>query len=207
MKREHLYVDWKHPLVLLSALCLLASAVSAAVFMMPYCGGWIAAIAGYLMVLLLFGDEMLYKTSVPIWILGLSVVLDRNTILVWLGCLAFCICYTLIVSGQMKKVWLLICQLAVLGYAGFVHSIPVIFAAESLLLLYPAIRVHNDGKYHPVWGDRYPQYRGLCGFLQGTAHNLPCHLQGGRYRKSVQRCQQAAFGIDHDFLFQHFRHF
>ena len=154
MKREHLYVDWNHPLVILSAFCMLASAVTAAFLMLPYCGWWIAAIAGYLIVLLLFGDEMLYKTSVPIWILGLSIAFDRNTILVWVGCLAFCITYTFIVSGQMKKVWLLICQLAVLGYAGFVYSIPVIFAATSLLLLYPAIRVHNDGKYHPAWGDR-----------------------------------------------------
>ena len=154
MKREHLYVDRKHPLVWLSALCMLASAIIAAVLMMPYCGGWSTAIAAYLVILLLSGDEMLYRTAVPIWVLGLSVAFDSRAILVWLGCLAFCISYTVIMSGRIKKVWMIPCQLALLFCAGCFHDLPQILAAAGQLLLYPAIKVHNDGKYHPTWGDR-----------------------------------------------------
>lgn len=69
MKREHLYVERKHPLVWLSALSMLVSAVTGAVLDAPHCGWWIAAIVIYLLILLLSGDEMLYRTAVPIWML------------------------------------------------------------------------------------------------------------------------------------------
>ena len=175
MKREHLYVDRKHPLVWLSALCMLASAIIAAVLMMPYCGGWSTAIAAYLVILLLSGDEMLYRTAVPIWVLGLSVAFDSRAILVWLGCLAFCISYTVIMSGRIKKVWMIPCQLAVLFCAGCFHDFPQILAAAGQLLLCPAIKVHNDGKYHPAWGDRIDGRR-VCtapAMEQITAYFMP----------------------------------
>ena len=38
MKREHLYGVRKNPVIWLSALCMLASAVIGAVLSMPYCG-------------------------------------------------------------------------------------------------------------------------------------------------------------------------
>lgn len=154
MKRVHLYVDWNHPLVLLSAFSMLASAVTAAFLMLPYCGWWITAVAVYLVILLLSGDEMLYRTAVPIWVLGLSVAFDSDAILIWLGCLAFCISYTVIVSGRIKKGWLISSQLAAIVCAVCFRSLPLTLAATGLLLLCPAIKVHNDGKYHPTWGDR-----------------------------------------------------
>ena len=154
MKREHLYVDWNHPLVWLSVLSMLASAASAIVLR---CDQWplhTAAIVLYVLIVLLSGDEMLYRTAVPVWILGISFVLESNTMLTWIECLPFCFCYTVIISGQIKKVWLLPCGLVVLVCAIFFGDLPEILAATGLLLLYPAIRVHNDGKYHPAWGDR-----------------------------------------------------
>ena len=175
MKREHLYVDWNHPLVLLSAFCMLASAVTAAFLMLPYCGWWITAVAVYLVILLLSGDEMLYRTAVSIWVLGLSVAFDGGTILVWLGCLAFCISYTVIVSGMIKKGWLILCQLAAIVCAGCFRGLPQIFAAAGLLLLCPAMKVHNDGKYHPTWGDRIDgrRVRTAPAMEQITAYFMP----------------------------------
>ena len=175
MKREHLYVDWNHPLVLLSAFCMLASAVTAAFLMLPYCGWWITAVAVYLVILLLSGDEMLYRTAVSIWVLGLSVAFDGGTILVWLGCLAFCISYTVIVSGMIKKGWLILCQLAAIVFAGCFRGLPQIFAAAGLLLLCPAMKVHNDGKYHPTWGDRIDgrRVRTAPAMEQITAYFMP----------------------------------
>ena len=154
MKREHLYVDWNHPLVLLSTFSMLASAVTAAFLMLPYCGWWITAVAVYLVILLLSGDEMLYRTAVPIWVLGLSVAFDGGTILIWIGSLVFCISYTVIVSGRIKKGWLIPCQLTAIVCAVCFHGLPLTLAATGLLLLCPAMKVHNDGKYHPTWGDR-----------------------------------------------------
>ena len=175
MKREHLYVNRKNPLAWMSALCMLASAVTAAVLMMPYCGGWLTAVAAYLVILLLSGDEMLYRTAVPIWILGLSVAFDGGTILVWLGCLAFCISYTVIVSGMIKKGWLILCQLAAIVCAGYFHGLPQILAAAGLFLLCPAMKVHNDGKYHPTWGDRIEgrRVRTAPAMEQITAYFMP----------------------------------
>jgi len=175
MKREHLYVDWNHPLVLLSAFCMLASAVTAAFLMLPYCSWWITAVAVYLVILLLSGDEMLYRTAVPIWVLGLSVAFDGGTILIWIGSLAFCISYTVIVSGRIKKGWLIPCQLTAIVCAVCFHGLPLTLAATGLLLLCPAMKVHNDGKYHPTWGDRIEgrRVRTAPAMEQITAYFMP----------------------------------
>ena len=111
MKRDHLYVVRKHPLVWLSVLSMLGSAASAIVLR---CDQWslhTAAIVLYALIVLLSGDEMLYRTAVPVWIMGISFVLESNTMLNWIECLPFCFCYTVIISGQIKKVWLLPYQL------------------------------------------------------------------------------------------------
>lgn len=175
MKREHLYVDWNHPLVLLSAFCMLASAVTAAFLMLPYCVWWITAVAVYLVILLLSGDELLYRTAIPIWILGLSMAFDSGTVLVWLGCLAFCISYTVIVSGWIKKVWLIPCQLAAIVCSVCFHGLSQTLAATGLLLLCPAMKVHNDEKYHPAWGDHIERrhVRTAPAMEQITAYFMP----------------------------------
>ena len=175
MKREHLYVDWNHPLVILSAFCMLASAVTAAFLMLPYCSWWITAVAVYLVILLLSGDEMLYRTAVPIWVLGLSVAFDSGTIIIWLGCLVFCISYTVIVSGLIKRGWMIPCQLAAIVCAVYFCGLPQTLAAVGLLLLCPVMKVHNDGKYHPTWGDRIEgrRVRTAPAMEQITAYFMP----------------------------------
>ena len=175
MKRVFRYVGRKHPLVWLSVLAMLASAASAIVLRCDHWQLHTAAIVLYVLIVLPSGDEMLYRTAVPVWILGISFVLESNTMLNWIECLPICFCYTVIISGQIKKVWLLPCQLVALVCAIFFGDLPEILAATGLLLLYPAIRIHNDGKYHPTWGDRIDgrRVRTAPAMEQITAYFMP----------------------------------
>ena len=154
MKRAHLYVDRKHPLTWLSALCVLASAVLGTVFGMPLLGWWIGAVALYLLTLLLSGDEMLHRTAVPVWALCLIAAIGNGSVWAWVGSIAFGFGYTVIISGRVNKLLLLPLQTAALGIALWQGGRAEILAAAGFLVLLPAIRVHNDGKYHPRWGDR-----------------------------------------------------
>ena len=75
--RIHLYVNRKHLTVWLMALCLLASSV---VRITGYTGGsvgWglilpVFATVLYGVIAMIFGQEMFYKTAIPIWLFGLS---------------------------------------------------------------------------------------------------------------------------------------
>ena len=175
MKREHLYVVQRNPLVWLSTLCMLASAVIAAVLSMPHWGWWIAAVVIYLLILLLSGDEMLYRTAVPVWMLCLIASIGNGSAYAWIGSIVFSICYGVIISGKVKKIWMLPLLIAALGIALWQGGWPEILAAAGFLALYPAIRVHNDGKYHPTWGDRIEgrRVRTAPAMEQITAYFMP----------------------------------
>lgn len=215
MKRDHLYVVRKHPLVWLSVLSMLASAASAIVLRCDHWPLHTAAIVWYVLIVLLSGDEMLYRTAVPVWILGISFVLESNTMLTWIECLPFCFCYTAIISGQIKKGWLLPCGLVVLVCAIFFGDLPEILAATGLLLLYPAIGIHNDGKYHPDWGDRIDGRRVRTAQVmeQITAYFMPNRTGASnlfsesveiteleRYIRRKRREGLAGFGMTHVIL-------
>ena len=175
MKRDHLYVKRSHPLVWISALCMLASAISAA--MTGFEGwGWITVAAiVYALIVLMSGDELLHRSAVPVWILGICFAAEFNTVLGWIGFLAFCIFYTSIISGRVKKVWLLLCCLTAVAASVWIRILPYILAAVSILLLYPAVRVHNDGHDHPTWGDRVDgrRVRTAPAMEQITAYFMP----------------------------------
>lgn len=175
MKREHLYVERKHPLVWLSALSMLVSAVTGAVLDAPHCGWWIAAIVIYLLILLLSGDEMLYRTAVPIWMLCLVFAIGNSSSSTWIGSMIFGLCYTVLMSGKFKKLWLLPLYLFGLGCCIYAENISVGLLILGTLLLYPAIRVHKDVKYHPSWGDRIEgrRVRTAPAMEQITAYFMP----------------------------------
>ena len=154
MKREHLYILRKHPLVWLSALCMLASAAMGAILCMAHWGWWIAVIAVYLLILLLSGEEMLYRTAVPVWMLCLVSAIGSDFVWAWIGSVIFGFGYTVTISGKVKKLWLLPICLLWLGSCIYAENISAGLAILGILVLYPAIRVHNDGKWHPSWGDR-----------------------------------------------------
>ena len=46
-----------------------------------------------------------------------------------------------------------LCVVALSGSL-YLDSLPDALFAAGMLILWPSIKVHNDGKYHPTWGDR-----------------------------------------------------
>ena len=175
MKRDHLYVVWKNPLVLLSMLCMLASSVAAIILGAAFWGWNLAAVVVYVLIVLLSGDELLHRATVPVWLMGLFFALESNSLPAWIGCPLFCILHTLVFSGKIKKVWLIPGQLLALGFAVCFGTLPEILAAAGMLVLYPAIRVHSDSKFHPGWGDRIDgrRIRSASAMEQITAYFMP----------------------------------
>ena len=164
MKREHLYVSRRHPCVWLMALCMAASVVATLLTVQGtistrlgiWCGIVLPCIAEILFALIAIcaGGEMLYRTAVPVWIWSICFAIQSGKVIVWIACLLFCFGYTHIISGKAKKVWLLPLCAAAFGGCLYLHSLPDALFAAGMILLWSAIKVHTDGKWHPTWGDR-----------------------------------------------------
>ena len=157
-KRAHLYVSRKHPCVWLTVLCMIASAVLRIVW---YNGDlWFGAILPitaavlFALMVLLDGKEMLYRTAVPVWLMGSCVAVTSGSIWVWVACLLMCICYTRLIDGRNKKIWLLVLFLLALTGCIYTRTWADAVMVLGMLLLWLAIKVHTDGKYHPTWKDR-----------------------------------------------------
>ena len=185
-KRNHLYISRKHPAIWVAALFLITSAViRIAVFSgISNAGVWrqivwpVFATAMFVLITILAGKEMLYKTAIPVWIMGIcaawqATATAKGQVLICTAicvCLVFfCIAYTLIISGRLQKSWLLLLDLPALAAAGYAHHrirlldtelgavwyvLPAYLLILGMVVLLAAIRVHNDEGYHPTWGDR-----------------------------------------------------
>ena len=76
--------------------------------------------------------------------------------------LLFCVVYTVIISGRLHRYWLLVLALLSLAAAGVVQYrvqafwpvLPAYLLILALMVLAFAVKVHDDGRYHPTWGDR-----------------------------------------------------
>ena len=147
-KRIHLYVSKKHPALWLTALLMLASVVARiAVFsQIEGVGVWRQivwpALAVILFVLMAFvvGEEMLYKTAVPVWMMGICIAWQLNIMLAenifWFVLICICIAffcgsYTSILAGNHRPWLLLPLYLTVLAIVGYLHL-------EMNLVLLPA---------------------------------------------------------------------
>ena len=184
-RRKHLYVSRKHPATWLMLLCMVASAAVTVVMtrgmVFTRTGIWCGivlpcvCVVWYALTAVLSGDEMLHRTAIPVWIPGLCFAIQHGTVLGWIICLLFCIGYSYAISGEIGKVWLLPLYLLGLGGCVYAKSVPDGLAILGMLLLYPAIRVHNDGKYHPIWGDRIDgrRVRTAPAMEQITAYFMP----------------------------------
>lgn len=157
-KRIHLYVSRKHPCVWLMVLCMIASMVLRIV---GYHGGlWFGAVLPvtaatlYALITIICGSEMLYRTAIPVWLMGLCAAIPSGSVVTWTACLLLCFCYTQLISGKNQKIWLL--PLYMMALAGCLHlrSWPDVLMVLGMLLLWTATKVHTDGKYHPAWKDR-----------------------------------------------------
>ena len=179
-KRIHLYVSKKHPALWLTGLLMLGSvAARIAVFsQIEGVGVWRQivwpALAVILFVLMAFvvGEEMLYKTAVPVWMMGICIAWQLNIMLAenifWFALICICIAffcgsYTSILAGNHKPWLLLPLFLTVLAIVGYLHLemktpttllLPEYLLIAGFLTMLFALKVHTDGKYHPTWKDR-----------------------------------------------------
>ena len=202
--RISLYVSRKNPLTWLMALCLVGSAVARIVIYsgMEGVGVWsqivlpIAAALLYVLIALLNGKEMFYKTAFPVWMAALysglwiqSNIEGRMMVwLFWIALAFFATMYTDITAGHRKYgifllvpvvlvpvVFILYFYRAALRAGDLAALIP---AAPDFLMLFGvfvqvlALRVHTDGTYHPTWGDRIDgrKIRTLAPMAQITAY-------------------------------------
>ena len=140
--RTHLYVSRKNALTWLMALCLVGSAVTRIVFAGLKGSGdtvsvWsqivlpVAATLLYVLIVLLNGKEMFYKTAIPVWLMGIYYALTPHVVLgdnglvlgMYYTCIVFyCALYTAITSGKIRWPWLLVpLVLIALGAVGYAH--------------------------------------------------------------------------------------
>ena len=207
-KRIHLYVSRKNVLTWLMVLCMVGSAVARIVIPCVK-GTWdslevwsqivlpVAATLLFVLIVLLRGDEMFYKTAIPVFMMGVFYAIQPHHFIsgpfvlgMFYTCILFyCILYTVISSGRIRYPWLLtllfLIPLGSVGYfyyaclkADWVGSVAYWLLLPELLLfcggllLCLSIRVHADGKYHPTWGDRIDgrKVRTLAPMAQITAY-------------------------------------
>ena len=185
-KRVGLFVSRKNALTWLMALFLVGSAVARIVITGVKGIGYsqevwsqivlpVAATLLYVLVTLLNGKEMFYKTAIPVWLMGLYFVLrpvSANPFVLgmyYICILFFCVLYTRITAGRLYP-WLLallfaaplvaigyFCSMAIgttLQWYVFLMFLPDMLLFIGCFLLVFAIRAHTDGLYHPTWGDR-----------------------------------------------------
>ena len=188
-RRTHFYVSRKNVLTWLMALCMVCSAVARIAFPGVKGSGdtlyvWsqivlpIAAVLLYAAIALLSGDELLYKTAIPVWMMaiysgiwiGANIEGKMMVWLFWIALFCFAAAYTQILSGKYPRgVWLLLpvvispvgflayfyrAELTSRNVAGLLPAVSDLLALLGVLVLVFAIRIHSDGKYHPTWGDR-----------------------------------------------------
>ena len=206
-KRTSLYVSRKNVLTWLMALCLVCSAVARIVIFGEkgtedslYVWGQIvlpiAAALLYVLITLINGKELFYKTAIPVWMMAIYCAIclksngsDRSTM--WLYCIAlifFASAYTEITSGRRHYGILLLFpvvaaplafvlyhhrgDLLAANWSSFMPAVPDILSLFGVLLVVFAVRPYPTGEYHPTWGDRIDgrKIRTLAPMAQITAY-------------------------------------
>ena len=203
-RRISLYVSRKNALTWIAAVLILGSAVLRIVFECvngtPCPNVWglmvlpVAAAVLYLMIALIWGKEMFYKTAIAIWMisvyygihLGLLNVSPMVRVLYWIALIFFCVIYTGITSRGRHILWLFplhACPVIAFGYlyrADLISNnwsvisflMPEALLCLGLMIMTFAIRMHPIGEYHPTWGDRIDgrKIRTLAPMAQITAY-------------------------------------
>ena len=200
-RKISLYVSKKNPLTWIAALCLLASAVLRIIVNVPSPNTWglvilpVAATVLYLMIALIWGKEMFYKTAISVWMIafyygirikqyGFGTMVE---VLCWIALVFFAVIYTDITSGRGRRVfWLFVLHACPAAASGYMHRgdlvgenwaaitplLPEGLLCLGLMVMVFAIRVHPIGEYHPTWGDRIDgrKIRTLAPMAQITAY-------------------------------------
>ena len=203
-KRVSFYVSRKNPLTWLMALCLVGSAVARIVIYsgMEGTGVWsqivlpIAATLLFVLIALLNGKEMFYKTAIPVWLMVIysGLWINRNVdgrMMIWLFWIALIFTatlYTDIISGHRKYGIVLLVPVVLApmaftlyfyrsflragDFAGLMPAVPDLLMLFGVFVQVFALRIHTDGAYHPTWGDRIDgrKIRTLAPMAQITAY-------------------------------------
>ena len=203
-KRIHFYVSRKNVLTWLMTLCMVSSAVARVVICsgMEGVGVWsqivlpITAAIVYVLIVLLRGDEMFYKTAIPVWMMAIySGIWIKDNVesrmmvwLFWIALIFFATLYTDITSGHRKHgIFLLVpitlspacfilyfhrSALLARNWAVLMPALADLLMILGVLSVVLALRVHADGTYHPTWGDRIDgrKIRTLAPMAQITAY-------------------------------------
>ena len=202
--RISFYVSRKNVLTWLMTLCLVGSAVARVYIFsgMEGVGVWsqivlpIAAALLYVLIALLCGSEMFYKTAIPVWMAALysGIWINQNVpnrMIVWLFWIAlvfFASLYTDITSGHRKAGSFLLVPVVLIPLGFILYFFREALLAGNLSTMLPvlpdllmllgvffvifALRIHADGAYHPTWGDRIDgrKVRTLAPMAQITAY-------------------------------------
>ena len=203
-KRVSFYVSKKNPLTWLMTLCLVGSAVARVIICsgMEGVGVWsqivlpTAAALLYVLIVLLNGKEMFYKTAIPVWMVAFysGIWINQNVsnrMIVWLFWIAlvfFATMYTDITSGHRKHGIFLLMPVVLIptgfilyffraailsgNLASILPVFPDLLMLVGVFFVVLALRVHADGAYHPTWGDRIDgrKIRTLAPMAQITAY-------------------------------------
>ena len=184
MKRVNYFISRKNPLVWLAAICMVCSAVARVLLVeakgfdlwsqivLP-----IAAAVLYALLGTIDGKEHFYRTAAPVWMYNIYFIFVfwnfefsvYDKLLGWLFTVVILVCassYSRITSGKWKAAWLLpvviLTPLACYAYlfhdrlltGDWLFLLPDLMFVLGVILTVSAVRVYNDGKYHPTWGDR-----------------------------------------------------
>ncbi len=152
-KRIHLFVSRKNALTWLMALCLVGSAVARIVIPCMK-GTWdslevwsqivlpVAATLLFVLITLINGKEMFYKTAIPVFMMGIFYAIQPHAILggnpfvlgMFYTCILFyCILYTALTSGRIRFPWLLtLLFLLPIAAAVYGHQQSLFHAADGM---------------------------------------------------------------------------
>lgn len=186
-KNTRIYVSRKDFITWLMILCMIGSALTQIAF--PNLKGSsgtldtffliilpVAASALFVIIILIYGKEQLYKTAISVWLYAIhtaySIALYGSnslvTVLFWIALIFFCVLYTQI-TCSLVRLWLLLPLVAAVTIAVLHLHKAVLLAMDwraaavilpdllfllGLALLFFCIRLHPADEYHPTWGDR-----------------------------------------------------
>ena len=186
-RRLSLFVSRKNALTWIAAVLALASAVCRIVFecidAAPCENVWthivlpVGAAVLYILISLIWGKEMFYKTAIPVWMISIYYGIrllefgfaTLTTVLCWAVLLFIAIWYTDITAGRgSRAVWLLPLHAIPLGTLAYLYRgellagdmsilseiLPDVLLCLAFMVMVLAIRIHPIGEYHPTWGDR-----------------------------------------------------
>lgn len=175
------YISRKNPFLWTAAVILTASIAMRIIF--PPAGNiWVGVIvpcaATVLLALIAIGsgDTMLFRSAVPVWILGVCFALRIGSWEGWLGGLAIALPYTIPFFGVpfMAFAWIGCLSTFVWAMALRAERAELLWIL-GLVALLAGTRAYADDDWHPSWGDRVDgrRVRTAPAMEQITAYFMP----------------------------------